>query len=177
MDEAQLNQKTRESDFTFQQTSLFSYAESILKDICRAATWYSVHTFTKHYCLDSAWKEDAAVGQAVLRHLFASGCAALKRFETTAIRGHMLHIAGADEVHDKKTTTRDLNTSLTVLPERRPCARHDTCTTRRQQQETSIHHSQYCQREGPVHGMTQQAPEEGPMGPEMHWTALHEKIF
>ncbi|XP_078523329.1 uncharacterized protein LOC144792272 isoform X7 [Lissotriton helveticus] len=136
MDEAQLNQKTRESDFTFQQTSLFSYAESILK-----------------------------------------GCAALKRFETTAIRGHMLHIAGADEVHDKKTTTRDLNTSLTVLPERRPCARHDTCTTRRQQQETSIHHSQYCQREGPVHGMTQQAPEEGPMGPEMHWTALHEKIF
>ncbi|XP_078523328.1 uncharacterized protein LOC144792272 isoform X6 [Lissotriton helveticus] len=104
-------------------------------------------------------------------------CAALKRFETTAIRGHMLHIAGADEVHDKKTTTRDLNTSLTVLPERRPCARHDTCTTRRQQQETSIHHSQYCQREGPVHGMTQQAPEEGPMGPEMHWTALHEKIF
>ncbi|XP_078523325.1 uncharacterized protein LOC144792272 isoform X3 [Lissotriton helveticus] len=126
---------------------------------------------------NSAWKEDAAVGQAVLRHLFASGCAALKRFETTAIRGHMLHIAGADEVHDKKTTTRDLNTSLTVLPERRPCARHDTCTTRRQQQETSIHHSQYCQREGPVHGMTQQAPEEGPMGPEMHWTALHEKIF
>ncbi|XP_078523326.1 uncharacterized protein LOC144792272 isoform X4 [Lissotriton helveticus] len=67
------------------------------RNICRAATWYSVHTFTKHYCLDSAWKEDAAVGQAVLRHLFASGCAALKRFETTAIRGHMLHIAGADE--------------------------------------------------------------------------------
>lgn len=39
-------------------------------EICRAATWSSTHTFTRHYCLDSATQSDTAVGQAVLRNLF-----------------------------------------------------------------------------------------------------------
>lgn len=49
-------------------TALF--AGVTISNICRAATWKSAHTFTKHYCLQSTHQEDAAVGQAVLRHLF-----------------------------------------------------------------------------------------------------------
>ena len=46
-------------------TALFNSVS--LPDICRAATWLSIHTFTKHYCLDASFQEDAAVGQAVGR--------------------------------------------------------------------------------------------------------------
>ncbi|XP_078517197.1 uncharacterized protein LOC144781723 [Lissotriton helveticus] len=41
-----------------------------LEDICRAATWVTPHTFTKHYCVDVHSKQQAAVGQAVLKTLF-----------------------------------------------------------------------------------------------------------
>lgn len=41
-----------------------------LDQICRAATWSSLHTFTKHYCLEAASDIDTSVGQAVLRNLF-----------------------------------------------------------------------------------------------------------
>lgn len=46
------------------------FAGVSIKDICRAATWSSVHSFTKHYCLEASDRGDAAVGQAVLRNLF-----------------------------------------------------------------------------------------------------------
>ncbi|KAJ1121780.1 hypothetical protein NDU88_000299 [Pleurodeles waltl] len=42
-----------------------------ISEICKAATWKSVHTFTRHYCLDSDARADAQVGQASLRNLFA----------------------------------------------------------------------------------------------------------
>lgn len=37
--------------------------------ICRAATWSSIHTFTRHYILSTALREDANVGKAVLQYL------------------------------------------------------------------------------------------------------------
>lgn len=43
-----------------------------IAEICRAATWRSVHTFTRHYCLDSETRADTQVGQASLRNLFNS---------------------------------------------------------------------------------------------------------
>lgn len=43
-----------------------------LESICKAATWSSVHTFTKHYCLDAHSRSDSQVGQAVLGHLFST---------------------------------------------------------------------------------------------------------
>ncbi|XP_078539962.1 uncharacterized protein LOC144824853 [Lissotriton helveticus] len=42
-----------------------------IAEICKAATWKSVHTFAKHYCLDTDTRADAQVGQALLRNLFA----------------------------------------------------------------------------------------------------------
>lgn len=39
-------------------TALFAGVS--LPDICRAATWSNVHTFTRHYCLDTAWKADSS---------------------------------------------------------------------------------------------------------------------
>lgn len=41
-----------------------------IQDICKAATWRSIHTFTRHYCLDSDSQADARFGQASLRNLF-----------------------------------------------------------------------------------------------------------
>lgn len=41
-----------------------------LSEICKAATWSSVHTFTQHYCLESDSRADTQVGQASLRNLF-----------------------------------------------------------------------------------------------------------
>lgn len=41
-----------------------------LYQICRAATWSSLHTFTRHYYLEAASEIDSSVGQAVLRNLF-----------------------------------------------------------------------------------------------------------
>ena len=38
-----------------------------MAQVCRAATWSSVHTFTKFYKLDVTRSADAAFGQAVLR--------------------------------------------------------------------------------------------------------------
>ncbi|XP_064420364.1 uncharacterized protein LOC135359260 [Latimeria chalumnae] len=43
-----------------------------VSEICRAATWSSVHTFCKHYCLDIASRRQARFGQAVLQGLFPS---------------------------------------------------------------------------------------------------------
>lgn len=41
-------------------------------DICRAATWASTTTFTRHYRLDAASAGDAVFGSQVLRHAFHS---------------------------------------------------------------------------------------------------------
>lgn len=42
-----------------------------ISEICKAATWRSVHTFSRHYCLDSDAQADAQVGRASLQNLFA----------------------------------------------------------------------------------------------------------
>ncbi|XP_069607104.1 uncharacterized protein [Ranitomeya imitator] len=41
-------------------------ASASIEQICRAATWSSVHTFSKHYRLDLMSKEDLAFGEKVL---------------------------------------------------------------------------------------------------------------
>ncbi|XP_064409347.1 uncharacterized protein LOC135354804 [Latimeria chalumnae] len=41
-----------------------------VSEICQAATWSSVHTFCKHYCLDIASRRQTRFGQAVLQGLF-----------------------------------------------------------------------------------------------------------
>lgn len=41
-----------------------------IRDICRAATSSSVHTFTRHYTLITEPREDANAGKAVLQSLF-----------------------------------------------------------------------------------------------------------
>ncbi|XP_064410353.1 uncharacterized protein LOC135354987 [Latimeria chalumnae] len=41
-----------------------------VSEICRAATWSSVHTFCRHYCLDIASRRQTCFGQAVLQGLF-----------------------------------------------------------------------------------------------------------
>lgn len=41
-----------------------------MAEICKAATWKSVHTFTRYYCLDSDSRADTQVGHASLRNLF-----------------------------------------------------------------------------------------------------------
>lgn len=41
-----------------------------LDNICKAATWSTPRTFTKHYCVDVQAKQQASVGQAVLKTLF-----------------------------------------------------------------------------------------------------------
>ncbi|XP_078500130.1 uncharacterized protein LOC144755257 [Lissotriton helveticus] len=45
-------------------------ANTPIQDICLAATWASVHTFTKHYCVDIQMNKEAQVGQKVLQHIF-----------------------------------------------------------------------------------------------------------
>ncbi|XP_078514164.1 uncharacterized protein LOC144773171 [Lissotriton helveticus] len=45
-------------------------ANTPIEDICLAATWASVHTFTKHYCVDIQMNKEAQVGQKVLQHIF-----------------------------------------------------------------------------------------------------------
>ncbi|XP_078522268.1 uncharacterized protein LOC144791469 [Lissotriton helveticus] len=47
-------------------------ANTPIQDICLAATWASVHTFTKHYCVDVQMNKEAQVGQKVLQHIFSN---------------------------------------------------------------------------------------------------------
>lgn len=49
-------------------------ANTPTQDICQAATWSSVHTFTKHYCVDIQMNKEAQVGQKVLQHIFSNQC-------------------------------------------------------------------------------------------------------
>ena len=42
-----------------------------IPEICKAATWRSVHTLTSLYCLNSDARADTQVGQASLKNLFA----------------------------------------------------------------------------------------------------------
>lgn len=39
-------------------------------EICKAATWTSIHTFSKHYALVHASRADAVVGSAFLSSVF-----------------------------------------------------------------------------------------------------------
>nr|XP_025038833.1 uncharacterized protein LOC112545273 [Pelodiscus sinensis] len=49
-----------------QATSAAFLACVLILEICRAATWSSVHTFAEHYAITQLAREDAAVGMAVL---------------------------------------------------------------------------------------------------------------
>ncbi|XP_050809179.1 uncharacterized protein LOC127051204 [Gopherus flavomarginatus] len=49
-----------------QASSLAFLARVPIQEICRAATWSSVHTFASHYALVQQSREDAAFGTAVL---------------------------------------------------------------------------------------------------------------
>lgn len=50
-----------------QVTSINSLQVVLILDICKAATWSSIHTFTKHYTLFHVSSADAAAGTAVLQ--------------------------------------------------------------------------------------------------------------
>ncbi|XP_077689409.1 uncharacterized protein LOC144274446 [Eretmochelys imbricata] len=50
-----------------QATSTAFLAQVPIQEICRAATWSSVHTFMTHYTVNQQAREDVAVGRAVLR--------------------------------------------------------------------------------------------------------------
>lgn len=39
-------------------------------DICRAAAWFSIHTFTSHYTVAQDSRVEAGVGQVDLQSLF-----------------------------------------------------------------------------------------------------------
>lgn len=45
-------------------------SEILILDICRAATWLSVHMFTSYYAIAMASKADANFGRVVLQSLF-----------------------------------------------------------------------------------------------------------
>ncbi|KAG6939866.1 hypothetical protein G0U57_021849, partial [Chelydra serpentina] len=50
-----------------QASSAAFVAHVPIQDICRAATWSSVHTFTSHYAIVSHARDDAGFGRAVLQ--------------------------------------------------------------------------------------------------------------
>ncbi|KAG6937283.1 hypothetical protein G0U57_010273 [Chelydra serpentina] len=53
-----------------QASSAAFLANVPLQEICRAATWASVHTFTTHYAINRHSRNDAAFGRAILQAVF-----------------------------------------------------------------------------------------------------------
>lgn len=50
-----------------QVTSIAFVAQVPVQDFCRAATWFSIHTFAVHYAITQPVREDEAVGRAVMQ--------------------------------------------------------------------------------------------------------------
>ena len=53
---------------TCAKTSSSALARGVpIADICKAVTWASLHTFAKHYCLDSEVRRDGYLARSVLQ--------------------------------------------------------------------------------------------------------------
>lgn len=53
-----------------QSTSMTSLENLQIQDICKAVTWLSIHTFTKHYVLVQPDRVDARYGRRFLQSIF-----------------------------------------------------------------------------------------------------------